>query len=197
MKAELIWWIAGITGLGALLCWIGRTWAALILSWFVVGCVASLIIFLAILTNYLAGNLNELANDEIKQPLAFILEVIDLKPLATFLSMFNENQREAFLLWLAVSTIVLVTLPFITFSNAIYSALTSGEAKEAVDSAKSAILPKLDSVIDLHTTHGEGVERLKTSANANLEEMGKLKTLIESLRSEVREVRQIVENGND
>ncbi len=115
--------------IGAFLSWLGRTPLTLVISYLVVGIVGvfvSYIGFEIFVISVAGSSYAEKMNNPI---LLYILEVFNLKPLAAFFSIFNEEQRVVVLVVITVVSVIAATLPFVTFANAVYAAMTAEDGK--------------------------------------------------------------------
>ncbi|WDE08730.1 hypothetical protein SG34_033035 [Thalassomonas viridans] len=185
---DIFWFVVMITALGGIISWLGRTVTALLVAYFVVGCVGATVAYLGLETFFLASYGNTLASAKNIPILTFILSFIDLKPAAAFFSVFPEETR----LWLiggatAVSVIA-VTLPFVTFANSIFSAMGADEGTKSVNSLGRFLRPKITAI---EQREGE----LQTRITSMCEAIDSLKSETEKLRAEV-ESHNALQAGN-
>jgi len=116
--------------IGAFLSWLGRTPLTLIISYLVVGIVGAFVSYIGFEVFIISVVGNSYA-EKINNPiLLYILEVLDLKPLAAFFGIFNEEQRVIVLIVITVVSVIAATLPFVTFANAVYAAMTAEDGKK-------------------------------------------------------------------
>jgi|GEM_PF-5867386 len=144
--------LLALTLIGACLCWLGRSFISLVISYFVVGCVGATVGYLGYETFRLLLGLNALA-EELNNPLLrSILKVVDLettvnsvpmRAVSAALMMLDSEQRKIALFVGTMVAVVTVTLPFVVFANAIYSAMMADAAKTAVDSTRSEMASEL------------------------------------------------------
>lgn len=149
---ESLWDLLGMLGaliaLGAFLSWLGRTWFTLVISYFVVGVVGAIVLYPGIETYRLASGLNFIADQLNSQLLRFILELADLEFAAIALSVLNKDDRQLLIFIATVVTMIAITLPFVTFANAVYAAMAAAETNIAIKAMHTEILSRLASSMD-------------------------------------------------
>lgn len=178
---DLFWLIVLITIFGTFISWLGRTVVALLISYFVVGVVGSVIAYFGFEVFNLASYGNTYAERDQVQKLLFLLEFINLRKIAIFFIGFSEEERKLIIGAITGALVIAITLPFVTFSNAIYAAMGADAGTKSIGNLSAFLRPKIGNIESADTE----IKR----------ELHSITDTIDTLSSEITHLRREVESN--
>jgi len=188
---NVLLFLLALTLVGACLCWLGRSFVSLVISYFVVGCVGTTVGYLGYETFRLLLGLNALA-EELNNPLLrSILKVVDLettvnsvpmRAVSAALMMLDSEQRKIALFVGTIVAVITVTLPLVVFANAIYSAMRADAAKTAVDLTRSEMASEMRKAADKREEQSREVRELKAIVASQSDILASIRSGLQSLQ---------------